>query len=110
MSVEATVDTLRPRPRWEADAACSDKPFEWFLGSAERPLTASQARPGRVVCFGECAVRRDCLMASLLTRDHIGLRGGYMGLERRRALSRRKGSVAAVMRDDERGRFLVRRA
>ena len=103
------ADVVRPKARWGDEAACSSKPFEWFVGNAEHPLTVKQARQGRVVCFMSCPVRRDCLIEALLTRDHNGLRGGYMGLERKRALARRKGSVDAVMRDDERGRLLVRR-
>ena len=109
MSTEVFVVELKPRARWEDQAACASRPFEWFLGNAEHPLTVSQARRGRLVCFGECPVRRDCLLDALLTRERNGLRGGYLGLERRRALSRHEGSVQAAMRDDERGRFLVRR-
>ena len=110
MSTEASAVELRPGSRWEDRAACATRPFEWFLGNAEHPLTSSQARAGRMVCFGGCPVRRDCLLDALLTRERNGLRGGYLGLERRRAMARREGSVEAVMRDDERGRFLVRRA
>lgn len=100
---------LRPRWGWQEDAACYGKPYEWFLGDEEHPLTSTQARPGRAVCFS-CSVRRDCLLEALLVREKAGLRGGYLSLERSRALARHKGSVEAAMRDDELGRFLVRRA
>ena len=87
---------LSPTAFWQDDAACIGMPLEMFFGSDDAPLTSLQAQAGRDLCVG-CPVRRDCLLDALIAGERSGLRGGYLGHERRNALLRFDGSLSAAM-------------
>lgn len=95
---------MLPRAYWQDDAACLGKPLELFFGSEDTPLTPAQAQAGRALCMS-CPVRRDCLLDALLTNERAGLRGGYLGYERKHALARYKGSVQSAMAAYDAGSF-----
>jgi len=103
MRQEDTVN-LRPRSRWADDASCRTHDIVLFFGTEKRPLLGvADAEPGMRICKA-CPVRRDCLLDSLLTQEWVGLRGGFLGAERRRSLSR-NGTVAAAMAAYDAGTF-----
>ena len=103
MTVLAQVRTT-PRSRWQEDAKCIGMPLDVFFGSDEHPMTNVQARTGRAVCKA-CLVRRDCLMDALIVNERNGIRGGFLGGERRNALIKFSGSISAAMAAFDRGDF-----
>lgn len=103
MTVPSHVRTT-PRSRWQEDASCIGMPLDVFFGSDDHPMTNVQARRGRAVCKS-CPVRRDCLMDALLANERNGIRGGYLGGERRNALVKFSGSISAAMAAFDRGEF-----
>ena len=96
--------TLAVRAYWQDDAACVGWPLEVFFGSEQYPLTPRSAAEGRRLCAA-CPVRRDCLLDALTTQERAGLRGGFLGAERKQTLERLRGDIHAAMRDYEAGVF-----
>lgn len=66
---------------WERDAACVDKPTEWFFPDREGRGTGGQYDKGRAVC-ADCPVRVECLNDALSKAEGYGLRGGLTPRER----------------------------
>jgi WhiB family redox-sensing transcriptional regulator len=99
---------LKAAYEWEDEAACKGMPLELFFGSDEFPMTNVQARDGRMIC-ASCPVRRDCLVDALLKREANGMRGGYLGHERRTAVVQHGGSMLAAMEAFDEGWFYVPR-
>lgn len=82
-------------------------PLELFFGSDDQPMTNILAKQGRDVC-ASCSVQRDCLIDALRSGEYSGLRGGYLGHERRSAIVFFKSIQAAIAAYD-RGDFYLRR-
>jgi WhiB family redox-sensing transcriptional regulator len=97
----------RPERFWRDEAACVGLPLELFFGSDENPLS-DDTYDGRAVCR-RCPASRNCLLDALLTNERFGIRGGYLGHERRNALNRFGGSVEMAMAAHEQGTFRVER-
>lgn len=93
---------------WRDDAACRGMPLEMFFGSEDTPLKKNPVEgDGRLVCQS-CTVVEECLLDALRTNERNGIRGGYLGHERRNALFR-LGSVEAAMQAHRDGVLVTRR-
>ena len=97
---------LKPARYWQDDAECQGMPLELFFGTEDMPLTNLQATEGRRLC-AKCLVSRDCLLDALLSEERSGLRGGFLGHERRQAMAKFKGSISAAMKAFDHGGFYV---
>jgi hypothetical protein len=104
--LERTSTPLRYSSAWWGDdAACLSKPSVLFYGSEKVPFTGRAATAaGRAICQG-CPVARDCLLESLREQEWIGLRAGFLGHERKDALRRHHGDIAAAIASFEAGTF-----
>ena len=97
---------INPRSFWWDDAYCHNMPLELFFGSDDYPMTNASSQEGRMVCH-MCDVQRDCLIDALNERERYGMRGGYLGHERKHALDMYKTVKAAIEAFDE-GNFYIR--
>jgi hypothetical protein len=78
-------------PAWHEDAACRDKPQEWFYGDEDRAdkarhhpsLTVNEVARARDVC-NECPVQMQCLEWAIVNREEFGIWGGSTAGQRKR--------------------------
>ncbi len=73
---------------WQIDALCTETDPELFF-----PEKGGSTRQAKQVCMA-CEVRTECLEYALATGERFGIFGGKSERERR-AIARRRGSVAA---------------
>ena len=79
LGLDAFVAWLAARPRWQAEAACRDRPeLTWF------PERGADTRPVKTVCAG-CPVRDECgAFAASFGGMLVGVWAGLSGRDRRR--------------------------
>lgn len=72
---------------WMTDAACSNRPYEWFElpdvippGLAEHKKLRDLIRKGQSVCRDECTVRSECVASALAEDLTNTVRGGLWPL------------------------------
>ncbi len=82
------VETRAVDMEWQIDALCTEVDPELFF-----PEKGGSTRQAKQVCMA-CEVRTECLEYALATGERFGIFGGKSERERR-AIARRRGSVAA---------------
>ena len=86
------ADAIPPRPRWQADALCRERPGTEFVFDGSRTAAGREAVATAVAVCSACLVKRECGAYALADPTLLGIWGGTTEAERRKV----RAGVAAT--------------